>query len=58
MIAILSLLLWALFLKVENMRLEMEKIPNKVHALVEKEILDTMKEGFEYERATTKLVEQ
>lgn len=44
---ILSLILGALFLRIEQMNDNLEKdIPNKVHALVENTIRTTMKEEF------------
>lgn len=46
-IIILSLLLGALFLRIETMNQELKKeIPNQVHALVENTIRDTMRAEF------------
>lgn len=40
---VISLLLWALFLRVESLK---QEIPNQVHALVENTIRDTMRAEF------------
>jgi len=50
---VISLLLGALFLKIEDLK---KQIQNQVHALVENTIRDTMKSEFEYDRQNYKFI--
>jgi hypothetical protein len=56
-LVMLSMMLGALFLRIEEMNAELKKeIPNQVHALVETTIRDTMRAEFEFDRAFSKFV--
>ncbi len=49
-LVVLSLMLGALFLRIEEMNDELKKeIPNQVHSLVEVTVRDTIKEEFIYQ---------
>lgn len=53
MLAILSLLLWALFLKVEELK---EQIPKDTHLLLDNSIRETIREEFTRDRQEYKFI--